>query len=432
MKRLHNRFAIFISICLLLTAASSVYGQTLDEMMTAAVKNRELIKQYLANVEKSKEDIRFVKGNFYPSIDVGYRGSRFDGNSAQYEDYEKYHATTSSMTLNVFSGLKDYYDLKAGHKLNQIENFNLNGIEQDIKRDVALAFLLVHRDQAFLNVAENAYRLLEKEYKNALLKYEVGIFKKNDALKIKVQMDDSAQTVNRSKTAVEKSLNNLKRIVAGDLVVTDLDFSCFNALPDFLERDEYEPLLLSRRSELNALRTLQEAAQFRVKSARSAFYPQADLSTSYLNAEDDYLPGSGDESEHEFEVQLKISLNIFDGFQKYATINKAKLDVKNARYDLAELERELKKRLKNILLDLDVAFENLKVAQSSQAEAEENLRITQLQFQKGVTTSTEILDAISFLARAQFNVIDARTRAFENHFNLTRMIEGFRREIGQS
>lgn len=432
MKRLHNRFNILISICILVTGASGVYAQNLDELMTAAVKNRELIKQYLSNIEKSKEDIRFVKGNFYPAVDVEYRGSRFDGNSAMFNNYEKYHTTTSSMTLNVFSGFKDYYDLKAGHKFNKIETFKLNGVEQDIKLDVALAFLQIHRDQAFLSVAENAYRLLEKEHKNALLKYKVGILKKNDVLKIKVQMDDAAQEVNRTKTAVEKSLNNLKRIVAIDLAVADLDFSCFDALPDFLEKCEYEPLLLSRRSELNALRTFHEATEFTVKSARSTLYPQADLSASYQNAEDDYLPGSGDESEHEFEVQLKISLNIFDGFQKYAKINKAKLDVKNARYDLAELERDLKTRLKNILLDLDVAFENLKVAQSSQVEAEENLRITQLQFQKGVTTSTEILDAISFLARAQFNVVDARTLVFENHFNLTRMIEGFRREMGQS
>lgn len=428
MKRLHNRFNILVSICIFIIGASGVYAQTLDELMTAAVQNRELIKQYLADVEKSKEDIRFVKGNFYPAVDVEYRGSHFDGNLTTFDDYERYHTTTSSMTLNVFSGFKDYYDLKAAHKLHEIENFKLSGVEQDIKLEVSLAFLQVYRDQTFLNVAENAYRLLEKEHKNALLKYEVGIFKKNDVLKIKVQMDNAAQEVNRAKTAVVKSLNTLKRIVAKDLNITDLDFSYFDTLPDFLEKAEYEPLLLSQRSELNALRKFHEAAQFAVKSARSTLYPRADISAGYRNGENDYLPGSGDESDHEFEVQLKISLNIFDGFQKYAGINKAKLDVKNAGYDLAELERDLKTRLKNILLDLDVAFENLTVAQSSEAEAEENLRITQLQFQRGVTTSTEILDAIFFLARAQFNVVDARTRVIGNHFNLTRMIEGFQKK----
>jgi len=432
MKRLHKRLTIFIAVGIFLMSVSGVCGRNLEELMTTAVKNRELVQQYLTNIEKSREDIRFAKGNFYPSLDVGYSGSRFDGSSATCIAYDKYHATSASATLNVFSGFRDYYNVKAAGRLRQIENFKLNGVEQDIKQDVALAFLQVHRDQAFLRVVQNAYRLLEKEHKNALLKYEVGIFKKNDALKIKVQMDNAAQEVNRAKTAVEQSANHLRRIVADELTIGKLDFTCFEALPAFLAKDAYEPQMLSRRSELKALRTLEQASEFKVKSARSSFYPQADLSTGYFDAENDYWPGSGDRSEHEFEARMVISLNLFDGFQKHATINKAKLDVKNTRYDLAELERELKTRLQNILLDLDVAFENLKVARGSQAEAEENLRITQLQFQKGVTTATEILDAIFFLARAQFNVIDARTRVFENHFNLTRMIEGFRREIEPS
>jgi outer membrane protein TolC len=170
----------------------------------------------------------------------------------------------------------------------------------------------------------------------------------------------------------------------------------------------------------------------RVQSARSALYPQVDLSTHYYNTNDEYWPAAGDEIEHEFAVQLQVSLNVFDGYRKYADINRARLDVRNAGYDVAELERELKTRLDNILLDVNVALQNLAVAQTSETEAQENLRITQLQFQKGVTTSTEILDAIAFLSRAQFNVIHARTQVFENHFHLTRMIEGFEREIGNA
>jgi outer membrane protein TolC len=203
-------------------------------------------------------------------------------------------------------------------------------------------------------------------------------------------------------------------------------------LPVFQPETAYEPVLLSRRSELNALRSAREAAEMRVQSARSALYPQVDLSTHYYNTNDEYWPAAGDEIEHEFAVQLQVSLNVFDGYRKYADINRARLDVRNAGYDVAELERELKTRLDNILLDVNVALQNLAVAQTSETEAQENLRITQLQFQKGVTTSTEILDAIAFLSRAQFNVIHARTQVFENHFHLTRMIEGFEREIGNA
>jgi outer membrane protein TolC len=403
--------------------------QTLEKLMHLAVHNREKVQQYITNVEKSRENIRIAKGNFYPSADVGYKGSYFDGNSLNLA-YDNTHLLSAAVTLNVFSGFRDYYDLKAEKKLHQFESYQLKAVEQDIKLDVALAFLQVHRDQAYLKVAENAWRLLEKEYHNALLKYKIGIFKKNDALKIKVQMDNAAQEVNRSKTAVKKSLNNLSRIVAVKIDASRLDFTRFDVLPVFQPETAYEPVLLSRRSELNALRSAKEAAEMKVRSARSAFYPEVDLLTHYYSTRDEYPPAAGDEMEHEFAVQMQISLNIFDGYQKYADINKARLDVRNTGHDVAELERELKTRLNNILLDVNVARENFEVALSSKTEAEENLRITQLQFQKGITTSTEILDAIAFLSRARFNVIDAQTLIFENHFYLTRMIEGFKREIG--
>ncbi len=404
--------------------------QTLEQLMSLAVRNREKVQQYVTNVEKSKEAIRFAKGAFYPSVDVSYDGNHFNGNSTN-AAYDNSHRLSAAMTLNVFSGFRDYYNLKAENERQQFEVYQLNAVEQDIKLDVALAFLKVHRDQAYLEVAENARRLLEKEHRNALLKYKVGIFKKNDALKIKVQMDDAAQEVNRAKTAVEKSLNDLARIVAAEINASRLDFTRFDELPVFKPETAYEPVLLNRRSELNALRTVETAAELKVQSARSALYPRVDLSTHYSNATDDYWPAGGDEIEHEFAVQLQVSLNVFDGCQKYADINRARLDFRNAGYDVAELERELKTRLNNILLDVDVALQNLDVAQTSKSEAQENLRITQLQFQKGVTTSTEILDAIAFLSRAQFNVIDARTQVFVNQFYLTRMIEGFKREIGQ-
>lgn len=429
MKRLLNPAIFLLLIYVMPICISEVRAQTLEDLMTMAVNNRELVKQYLADVEKSRENIRLAKGYFYPSVDVSYSGNHYDGDSSTAQYYEKSHRLTAGMTLNVFSGFKDYYNLKAENQRHLAEQYRLSAIEQDIKLDVGLAFLQVHRNMAFLNVADNAYRLLEKEHQNALLKYKVGILKKNDALKIKVQMDDAAQEVNRAKTAVEKSINDLKRIVAANINPAALDWCCFDELPHFMAKENYEPILLSQRSELNALRAFQAAARLGVKSARSALYPQMDLSTHYYNAKDEYTPGGGDDIDHEFGLQLLVSLNVFDGFRKYADIGKARLDALNAGYDVAELERQLKTRLNNILLDLDVALQNLDVALASESEANENLRITELQFQKGVTTSTEILDAISFLARAQFNVIDARTLIFENHFYLTRMIEAFPHEI---
>ena len=124
-------------------------------------------------------------------------------------------------------------------------------------------------------------------------------------------------------------------------------------------------------------------------------------------------------------LQATVSINIFDGLKKYSRIRHARIEEKKSEYDRNELENTLKTQLHNTLLDLEVAFDNLQVARSSRAEAEENLRVTDLAFKQGLNTSSDILDAIFYLSRARFNVISAYTQVFGSHFELQRQTEGF-------
>ena len=52
------------------------------------------------------------------------------------------------------------------------------------------------------------------------------------------------------------------------------------------------------------------------------------------------------------------------------------------------------------------------------------MRITDLAFKQGLATSSDLLDAIYYLSRARFNVIDAHRQVFGSHCQLLRLIEG--------
>ena len=92
-------------------------------------------------------------------------------------------------------------------------------------------------------------------------------------------------------------------------------------------------------------------------SSKASRYPRADLSLGYnSHTRGDFFPDSLENSDDEVRCQAVISLNIFDGMKKYAVTNQARLEQQKIRFDLRELEETLKVDLKNILLDLDVAF----------------------------------------------------------------------------
>ncbi|GBC60563.1 TolC family protein [Desulfonema ishimotonii] len=423
-----GRLFLFMAVMLFSRHACAY---TLEELMAHAVNNRDTIREYVADLEKSREDVRFFRGNFYPRLDLNYTVNQLDDDTSS--ENEKNSIFAGAMTLNVFSGFKDTYDYQSGQYRYTATEFQLDAIKQDIQLAVALRLLAVYQSKAWLRVVEDTHTLYRERYTEAKLKHKVGLLKKADVLKIKVVMDDAAQNVRDAQARLAKDLNDLTRTVGMEdrrITLGQLGFTAFRKLPESVKTyEDYAPVLLEKRSELNALRSQQEAARLQIRSARASVYPRADLSLGYQRYGENYLPDGGDDSEDEVRLQMTVSMNIFDGFQKYTDIRKARLDSKSVRYQLNELEQTFKNELRNILEDLDVAFNNYQVAQESLTEAEENQRINELSFRKGVATATDILDAISYLSQARFNIITAGYGIFSNHYRLTRMIEGFDKNI---
>lgn len=402
----------------------SVYGYTLEELQLSAVTNRDIVKKYQADVEQRGQQIREVRGEFLPSVDAGYTFNRLDDDGLN--EYKKNDTVSGTVSWNVFAGFKDKYNLKASETLLEIDRLSLKALRQDIGLNVALKFLKVYRAQANLKVARDAVNLYKDRYRDVELKYKVGILKKNDLLKIKVELDNAIQEARQVEATVSKSLNDLGLETGVSVALEDLDFRSFDALPQQAGYPEYEAQLMDRRSELKALVKAREAAGYQVGASRSALYPRADVAVTYRDSHyDDYFYGNSTLKEDELRFQATVSINLFDGLKKYARIHQARLEEKKAGYDLTELENELKTSLKNTLLDLDVAVNNLQVARSSQIEAEENLRVTDLSFSQGLSTSTDILDAIFSLSRARVNMIYAYTQVFSSYFEIQRQIEGF-------
>ena len=393
------------------------HGATLYDLMESSVENRSIVKSYEARLQGSRYDIGHARGRFLPSLDAGYEFNQLGENDLTLEEKDN-NTLYVTASLNLFSGFKDVYSLASSKRTNEMRVFELKGIQQDIRLDVGQCFLNVYSAMARLSVTEDALSLYQKEYETVSLKYTLGILKKNDQLKIKVVMDDALQNVLRARATLDQAMNDLRLKTVTGVSVNELEFACFDTLPVISDMSYYQPLLLKNRSEIRAMTALYDISKFQAKSARSSFYPKLDLVSGY-KFYDDCPNGSGDET----RIQLNLSVNLFDGFQKNETLKKAEVDTKRISFDLKDLKLRLENDLENLLLDVDVALKKLDVAQNSQAEAQEHFRVTQLAFKKGILTSTDILDAIYYLSNARFNLLDSRVQVFKSHFHIERMIE---------
>ncbi len=406
--------------------AANAWALDLADLQRAAVENRDIVKRYEATLDQGTERIREARGNYLPSVDFSYTLNRLDDdNDTTYEARRNDWARIGA-SWNIFAGFADRYNIKSAKVLKESQQFKLAGIKQDVRYDVSLGLLAVYRNKAYQKVTEDALNLYRDRYREVSLKRRVGVLKKSDQLKIKVEMDNALQDARRAKAQLDTSYNNLSRQTGLGLKQETLEFSCFRELPEKRTYAECETLLLNHRSDLNAMEMLRQSAAFQAKASKAAYLPRVDMDLSYGHRDsDDYLFASSDETYDEIRCQAIFSMNLFDGMKKKARVSQAMLEEQKVAADIRELKADLKTRLKNTLLDLDVAFDNLDVARGSEIEARENMRITDLAFKQGLTLSSDLLDAIYYLSRARFNVIDAHRQVFSSYFLLLRLVEGF-------
>ncbi len=424
------------NLALLLFVAIQLWARpghaiNLAEMQALALDNREVIRQYMMTLEQSEQDIIRARGGYYPFVDLSYIANRLD-EGGFLEERDNYVAE-GRIGWNVFAGFRDKYNILSAKARNEVEGYRLRGIEQDVQLNVALGYLEVYERRANLEVAESAFQTLGKVYRDGESRYQVGLIGKNELLKFRVDYDDADITAKAAEASLKKSINVLSYQVGREIGLDELNFAEFGDLPPLVDREEYAARMLAARSEIKALELGVDAAAAQAEAEKAGYYPRVDVTGSYRKYYN-YAPSDfggtlggfdGSVDDEEMRAQMVMSMNLFQGYTTQATVARAKLQTRALQYELGELKNTLLTDLKNLHIDFQVSLENVEVAARSIEQAQENLRITQLKYDEGLQRESDLLDAITSLSRARYNLVAVQRTVFANKFRLTRMIDGF-------
>jgi len=413
-------------VYILMAMGGEAPAQTLAEFQQQAVANRATVQETRMKLEQSNLDIKIGQSPFWPALDLGYEAHSLNESSA-YEN-DRHSQWNGSLSYNLFSGFRDKYNLEAAEQIQKAREYELQTVIENLKLSVAARYLALFANRQTLIVAEDQLSLLQKRHEDAQHRHSVGLIKRSDVLKLKVEMDNAYLVREKSQADYDKSINLLKHAVGAGVQAQEITFSELKDIPELKAGSHYRDVMFRQRSEIKALEMVIQSRMKTAQAFRSAYYPQINLSLGYRQYGDDYAWGTSTEVEDEARFYTSLDLNLFDGFRKGNTAKRYDLDVRRAQLDLAELKNLLSTTLDNALLDFEVSLENLSVTLNAISQAEENLRVVELSFEEGVETATEVLDAIYFLSRAKMNFIKAKSTVFLNYYQILRNIEGFAAE----
>ena len=136
-------------------------------------------------------------------------------------------------------------------------------------------------------------------------------------------------------------------------------------------------------------------AEQQVKYARGAFWPNMGLFAIYNRADQDPLTSTfNDESVF---GGVSLTFPFFEGGLRMAEYKEAKAKERQARLAYDDLKKSVDIELQAACLDLDTLKGSLKFLEDQQIFAKDNYNAVMKQFENGLATSLDVMDANTLL-----------------------------------
>lgn len=135
-----------------------------------------------------------------------------------------------------------------------------------------------------------------------------------------------------------------------------------------------------------------------------------------------YVPFTSNTKSNGFMGILSVQVPLFHWGEGIKKVRRAQLEVENAHLSLAQNKRLMEMEVNQNYSNVVTGYDLVKYAEDAMHEAEENLRIMKEQYEVGLTTLTDLLEAQSQWHSSYSNIIEARTQFKINYIDYFRSI----------
>ncbi|MBW2029401.1 MAG: TolC family protein [Deltaproteobacteria bacterium] len=412
-----NLLIILVSFCLFSLCALPCKAQervkelTLEEAIEEAIQNNSLIRQAIEQERAAVEGEKSARADLFPTLSTSYSYTRLKNAPFTVSGPMKIKVgEENNISWDVMASqpLFTGFAISTRRKIAALDiDFQEIVKEQavlDIARLVKIAYFNLLLTRRALEVADEEVKQLEGHVHDAKALHREGVIPLNDLLKSQVALAHARQGRVQARANLTMAVSKLNTILGRDI----MEDTRIQELPPF-QPTRYEIAILfeeaiQKRPEVRQLNVALKQAGLAIRMAKSSYYPQVYLVGRYEQIGDDLLATNNDfGNDHNLSLTLQATWRIFQWGKKPA-------DVKKAMHERSALEQKIRAVKDSILLEvrdayqkLRVAEENIHTATEALDQARENFRITNLQYQEGMTTSTEVLDARTFLTQAEVN-----------------------------
>lgn len=303
--------------------------------------------------------------------------------------------------------------IRAAYKMSQLGREMAHWNEALTVSEVILstdeAYVQVIKAKEMKKVADKYHTLLTELHRSVESAYQHGMKSQNDLLKVQVRLNESELLLRRATNAFRLATMNLCHYI-GQSLTAEIDIS--DEFPEIEKEHKIQVYDITARPEYNILNKQVAIAEQQVKLNRSELLPKVGVRGSY-----DYLHGLeiNDETfmkQGSFSVFLNVSVPLFHFGERTNKVRSAKVKLQQTKLELENANEKMLLELTQAANNLDEARLESELADRSLAQAEENMKVSGKQYEAGLETLSDYLEAQLLWQQAYQTRVDAHFQLY--------------------
>ena len=323
---------------------------------------------------------------------------------------QKWNAGAGLQLSQALFNQQVFVGLKAAKSTKEFYQLNAELTEEQIIERVSNAYFQVFTIQQKKETLESSYASTEKARNIIKSLFDNGLAKKIDLDRTNVNLTNINTILKQQQNAINQAENALKFYMGMpienkiELVKSDMEIT-----PHLLD----ETVGTDERSEIKILNKQKELLQYNKKAVEAAYYPTVNLNANYSwQGLGNKFPLTNGEKNGVYwadysAITLGVNIPIFNGFATKARVEMAQIELDKLEVNLKDTKLSLdlsyqnaKSQIENSLLALENQKANVSLAETVTSNTKHN-------YQYGLATLTELLEAENALVEAKNNYSNA-------------------------
>ncbi|PCJ97906.1 MAG: transporter [Flavobacteriaceae bacterium] len=438
------KLTALLSLLIIGIGTSQQKKWTLQECVAYAVDNNLTIEQFELDLEYTKIDQSDAMGNFLPNLNgqmstSGSTGLILDPTTNGFITGTIYSASSNvTSSVNLFNGLRNVHRLNRAKLSALASQYRLDDLKDDIRLNVATAYLLILSNKESLKVFNAQYAVTEQDMQKTKELVESGVVPRGDLLEIEATAANQEQQIVNAESSVLISRINLAQM----LQITDYDnFDIsdqeFEVPPSDILENSPKVIFdkaLTFRSDIKFSESNVGLAEKDLEIAKGAILPTLGAFINYNTRYSDQTRNPVTGEKIGFKDQLwindgisygaQLNIPVFNGFSVKNNIKRSKINIEKAKLQLEEDKLVLETSINQAYVDVKAYSKAYDAAEKTLEARRLAYQYSKERFDVGLMNAFDFSQAQSRVDNAEAEVISAkynyifRLKVLEFYFGL--------------